>query len=57
MAARVVIPGLAEVGDYTGASLGCTDWLAIDAERLRRATLEAELMRRRGRAAAEGARR
>ena len=36
MAARVVIPGLAEVGDYTGASLGCTDWLAIDAERIER---------------------
>ena len=36
MAARLMIPGLAEVGEYTGASLGCTDWLAIDAARIER---------------------
>ena len=36
MAARLVIPGLAEVVDYTGASLGCTDWMPIDAARIER---------------------
>lgn len=36
MAARLVIPSLAEVSEYSGTSLGCTDWLAIDAARIER---------------------
>ena len=36
MAPPVVIPGLAEVARYAGASLGCTEWLTIGEERIQR---------------------
>lgn len=48
MTPPVVIPGLAEVGHFAGSSLGCTDWLTIDEERIqrfRRATGASEALR------------